>query len=71
MKSHVDAISKNPRVDIARVRSITYLYEFDRYGLSLNELSEAEPITENFKVPHGATPPKEHTTAMHPPVTRY
>lgn len=70
MKSHVDSISKNPRVNIERVRSITYLYEFDRYGLSLNESSEAEPITENFKVQHGATPPKEHTTVMHPPVTR-
>ena len=30
--SHVDAISKNPRVDIERVRKIQYLYEFDRYG---------------------------------------
>lgn len=30
--SHVDAISKNPRVDIEKVRNITYLYEFDRYG---------------------------------------
>ena len=29
--SHVDAISKNPRVDIEKVRKITYLYEFDRY----------------------------------------
>ena len=71
MKSHIDAISKNPRVDIERVRSITYLYEFDRYGLSLNESSEAEPIAENFKVQLGATPPKEHTTVTHPPVTRY
>ena len=70
MKSHVDPISKNPRVNIERVRGIKYLYEFDRYGLSLNESSEAEPVTENFKVQHGATPPKEHTTVMHPPVTR-
>ena len=70
MKSHVDSISKNPRVNIERVRSITYLYEFDRYGLSLNESSEAEASTENFKVQHGATLPKEHTTVMHLPVTR-
>lgn len=28
--SHVDAISKNPRVDIERVRNIKYLHEFDR-----------------------------------------
>ena len=27
---HVDQISKNPRVDVERVRGITYLYEFDR-----------------------------------------
>ena len=70
MKSHVDSISKNPRVNIERVRSIKYLYEFDRYGLSLSEKFEAEPITENFKVQRGATPPKEHTTVMHPRVTR-
>ena len=70
MKSHVDSISKNPRVNVERVRSIKYLYEFDRYGLSLNEPSGAEPITENFKVQRGATPPKEHTTVMHPHVTR-
>ena len=70
MKSHIDSISKNPRVDVERVRSIKYLYEFDRYGLSLNESSEAESITENFKVRHGATLLKEHTTVMHPPVTR-
>lgn len=31
-EDHVDAISKNPRVDIEKVRNITYLYEFDRYG---------------------------------------
>lgn len=30
--SHADAISKNPRVDIEKVRNVTYLYEFDRYG---------------------------------------
>ncbi|KAF6241515.1 hypothetical protein HO173_000225 [Letharia columbiana] len=29
-EDHVDAISKNPRVDIEKVRNITYLYEFDR-----------------------------------------
>ena len=29
--SHVDAISENPRVDIDKVRNVTYLYEFDRY----------------------------------------
>lgn len=28
--SHVDAISKNPRVDIEKVRKVKYLYEFDR-----------------------------------------
>ena len=27
---HIDQISKNPRVDVDRVRSGTYLYEFDR-----------------------------------------
>ena len=27
---HVDQISKNPRIDVQRVRNITYLYEFDR-----------------------------------------
>lgn len=27
---HVEQISKNPRVDVQRVRDITYLYEFDR-----------------------------------------
>ena len=27
---HVDQISKNPRVDVERVRRSTYLYEFDR-----------------------------------------
>ena len=31
---HVDAISKNPRVDIEAVRKITYLHEFDRYVLA-------------------------------------
>ena len=30
--SHVDTISQNPRVDIDKVRNVTYLYEFDRYG---------------------------------------
>jgi len=28
--SHVDAISKNSRVNIEKVRNIKYLYEFDR-----------------------------------------
>ncbi|CAF9915577.1 MAG: hypothetical protein ALECFALPRED_010249 [Alectoria fallacina] len=29
-ESHVEELSKNPRVDIEKVRKITYLYEFDR-----------------------------------------
>ena len=28
--SHVDAIAKNPRLDIEKVRNIRYLFEFDR-----------------------------------------
>lgn len=27
---HVDQISENPRIDVQKVRGITYLYEFDR-----------------------------------------
>lgn len=27
---HVDAVSKNPRINVEEVRSITYLHEFDR-----------------------------------------
>ena len=30
MYSHVDAIAKNPLVDIERVRNVRYLHEFDR-----------------------------------------
>ncbi|KAI9934105.1 hypothetical protein ASPWEDRAFT_105427 [Aspergillus wentii DTO 134E9] len=29
-ENHVDEVSKNPRVDVKTVRSITYLHEFDR-----------------------------------------
>lgn len=28
---HVDVLLKNPRVDVERVRNITYLHEFDRW----------------------------------------
>ena len=28
---HVDQISKNPRIDVERVRKAKYLHEFDRY----------------------------------------
>lgn len=50
LEEHVDEISKNPRVDVERVRKIKYLFEFDR----------------SFKAQHGVTPLKEHTTVMHP-----
>lgn len=30
LEEHVDEISKNPRVDVERVRKIKYLFEFDR-----------------------------------------
>ena len=68
--SHVEELSKNPRVDIEKVRKITYLYEFDRYALCLNEYPGAKPITENSKAQLGAILLKGHTIAMHPPVTR-
>ena len=71
MKRHIDPISKNPRVDVERVRNIRYLYEFDRYGLYSNSYSQAKPVTESFKAPLGDTPPKGHTTVTHRPVTRY
>ncbi|KAG2418762.1 hypothetical protein HFD88_001863 [Aspergillus terreus] len=29
-EAHVDAVSKNPRINVEEVRSITYLHEFDR-----------------------------------------
>ena len=29
--SHIDAISKNPRVDVEKVLKTRYLHEFDRY----------------------------------------
>ena len=69
MESHIEPISRNPRVDTERVRNITYLYEFDRYGGYVDEYSRAKPITESFKAQLGVTLPKEHTTGMHPPVT--
>lgn len=37
---------------------------------NLNEYSTAKPNIENFKAQLGATPPKAHTTVMHPLVTR-
>ena len=33
VRRHVEEISKNPKVDVEKVRSIRYLYEFDRYVL--------------------------------------
>lgn len=30
-ESHVDQISKNPKIDVDVVRNIKYLHEFDRY----------------------------------------
>ena len=30
MSSHIEQISKNPRVNVERVRAIKYLHEFDR-----------------------------------------
>ena len=30
-ETHVDQISKNPRIDVKKVRSSKYLFEFDRY----------------------------------------
>lgn len=68
--SHVDAISQNPRVDIEKVRNITYLYEFDRYEFCLSECCRAKPVTESFRARLGAILPKGHTIVMHPPVTR-
>jgi uncharacterized protein len=30
-ETHVDQVSKNPRIDIEKVRTVKYLFEFDRY----------------------------------------
>ncbi len=30
-ETHVDQISKNPRIDVEKIRGLKYLYEFDRY----------------------------------------
>ena len=66
----MDAISENPRVDIEKVRSIKYLYEFDRCDFCLHELIWTKSITETFKAQLGAILLKGHTIVMHPPVTR-
>jgi uncharacterized protein len=30
-EQHVDEISKNPKIDVAKIRKLKYLHEFDRY----------------------------------------
>lgn len=41
---HVDQVAKNPRIDVERVRRITYLHEFDRY--QTDGLGTVKPFTD-------------------------
>jgi hypothetical protein len=34
ISSHVEEISKNPRIDIGKVRDVRYLHEFDRLAFN-------------------------------------
>jgi len=36
----VEQVSKNPKIDVERVRNIRYLFEFDRYEARLRHLAE-------------------------------
>ncbi|KAL9030077.1 MAG: hypothetical protein Q9196_001768 [Gyalolechia fulgens] len=49
-RSHIEQLSRHPRIDIDRVRSVRYLHEFDRLTT----------ILESYKGQHGAIPLREH-----------
>jgi hypothetical protein len=73
---HVEEISKNPRIDVEKVRNINYLHEFDRSVLYRRFSCDNICLLctngiEWFRVQHGDIQQKVLTTVTHLHRIRY
>jgi uncharacterized protein len=62
---HVEELSKNPEIDVEKVRSVKYLYEWDRYLSNIHILKPLLTKRDTYNVPPGDTQPNMLTIEMH------